>query len=149
MKKQLVLNVGVADLLRILARSPTHVIGVLTGNVAAVGKEKLIATGIMQFFSEEFYADQYFDRNQLVRDAVDSCKTRYKLSSRRNVVVIGDTPLDISAANSAGATSIGIAGGLYSLSQLRRARAAWVFPNLKPTKQLLDSLGLGQIFPTR
>jgi phosphoglycolate phosphatase len=143
MEKKPILNEGVEELLRILRRSQNHIVGVLTGNLSAVAKEKLRTTGIDSYFAEGFFADNYFDRNRLIEDAVRTCVANHKLSDRRNVMIIGDTPRDISAANAAQATSIGVASGVFSLEQLSQANATWVFSDLKPSRELLSVLGLG------
>jgi phosphoglycolate phosphatase-like HAD superfamily hydrolase len=142
LKKELVLNEGVRELLEILATSPNHVIGVLTGNLKAVAEEKLASTGIRTFFSELFCADDYFDRPTLVESAVRICTTKHHLDSRKEVAIVGDTPRDIEAANASRATSIGVASGVYAMDQLRKAGAMHVYPNLEPTKELLGALGL-------
>jgi phosphoglycolate phosphatase-like HAD superfamily hydrolase len=143
MEKRPILNEGVKELLRILTKSQNHIVGVLTGNLSAVATEKLRVTGIDSYFTEGFYADNYFDRNRLIEDAVKTCVANYKLSDRKNVMIVGDTPRDMSAANAAKATSIGIASGVFSLEQLSQANAMWFFSDLKPSKELLRALGLG------
>jgi phosphoglycolate phosphatase len=143
MEKRPILNEGVEELLRILAGSKSHIVGVLTGNLSAVAKEKLSITGIVSYFVEGFYADNYFDRNRLIEDAVRKCVVNYDLSDRKNVLIVGDTPRDVSAANAAHATSIGVASGVFSMEQLSQANAAWVFSDLKPSRELLRALGLG------
>lgn len=142
MEKRPVLNEGVEELLRILAESKSHIVGVLTGNLSAVAREKLRITGIASYFVEGFFADDYSDRNRLIEDAVRKCVAIYKLSDRRNVLIIGDTPRDVSAANAAEATSIGVASGVFSMEQLSHANAKYVFPSLKPSRELLRALGL-------
>jgi phosphoglycolate phosphatase-like HAD superfamily hydrolase len=143
MEKRPILNEGVEKLLRILTKSQNHIVGVLTGNLSAVATEKLRVTGIDSYFAEHFYADNYFDRNRLIEDAVRTCVANYKLSDRKSMMIVGDTPRDVSAANAAKATSIGIASGIFSLEQLSQAHATWVFSDLKPSKELLRALGLG------
>jgi phosphoglycolate phosphatase-like HAD superfamily hydrolase len=142
MEKKVALNIGVRGLLATLALSPRHVTGVLTGNLMAVAEEKLICTGIRVYFSEFFYADNYFDRTSLVENAVRTCLTKHELNSRKDVLIVGDTPRDIEAANVCHATSVGVASGVYTVAQLSEAGARHVYPNLKPTKQLLEGLGV-------
>lgn len=143
MKKKIpALNGGVLDLLRIISKSPTHVLGIVTGNISAVGEEKLSITGIKPYFSETFYADDYENRERLVKDVVGTCVTKYQLPDNECVMIVGDTPLDIAAARAANATSIGIASGNFSTTQLSRAQARWVFPNLRPSKELLNALNV-------
>jgi phosphoglycolate phosphatase len=141
-KRKKALNEGVEELLGTLSKSPIHILGVLTGNISAIGEEKLTMTGISSYFAEKFFADGYYDRNRLVEDAVTSCVANYQLSERRNVMIVGDTPRDMEAANAANSSSIGIASGVFSISQLLDAGAKSAFPNLKPTKELLDALGV-------
>jgi phosphoglycolate phosphatase-like HAD superfamily hydrolase len=142
MNKTIELNIGVRALLPLLANSPRHVVGILTGNLEQIAKEKLTRAEILSYFSEFYCADIYFDRTRLVADAVDSCVKKYSLPSRKRVMIVGDTPRDIAAANASGATSIGIASSAFSLRQLDEAGAKQVYPNLKPTKRLLSGLGL-------
>jgi phosphoglycolate phosphatase len=145
LEKKLVPNSGVEDLLRLLANAPDHVVGVLTGNLLEIGTEKLTVAGIGSYFSEGFYSDGYFDRNRLTKDAVETCVAKHKLASRRNVIIVGDTPSDVAAANAANATSVGVASGVFSERQLSEAGAAWVFRDLKPSDELLAALGVKQM----
>ena len=141
MEKEVVLNTGVRSLLAILAKSQRCIIGVLTGNLTAVAEEKLTCAGIRVYFSELFCADAYFDRTSLVENAVRTCVTKHELDGRRDVVIGGDTPRDIEAANIAQATSVGIANGVYTMAQLSEAGATHVYPTLEPTRELLAGLG--------
>lgn len=142
MDKKIALNRGVEELLPLLAKSPKHVIGVLTGNLKQIAREKLACAKIVSCFSEFYCADQYFDRTRLVADAVSSCVRKYQLPASRNVMIVGDTPRDIAAANGSKATSIGIASSAFSMRQLSEAGAMQVYLNLNPTEQFLAGLGL-------
>jgi len=142
MQKKLVLNVGVRDLLEVLATCPEHVSGVLTGNLATVAETKLIYTGIRGYLSELFCSDDYLDRTSLVENSVRTCMARYKLNEGSDVMIVGDTPRDIEAANASHATSIGVASGIFTLADLAQAGARQVYRNLKPTKELLEGLAV-------
>jgi len=142
MHKDVVLNNGVRELLPLLAKSPRHSLGVLTGNLLTVATEKLACAMIESYFSDLFCADRYVDRTSLVDDAVSSCVAKYQLSTRRSVMIVGDTPRDVVAANASGATSIGVASGVFTMSQLSEAGALQVYAGLEPSAQFLAGLGL-------
>jgi phosphoglycolate phosphatase-like HAD superfamily hydrolase len=144
LEKTLALNVGVRELLQILANSPRHVTGVLTGNLRAVAMEKLTSTHIRHYFSEFFCADDYIDRVTLVQNAVETCVAKHGLKDDEDVLIVGDTPRDIEAANASNATSIGVASGVYTIAQLSHAGAKQVHKNLEPTQELLAGLRLTQ-----
>jgi phosphoglycolate phosphatase-like HAD superfamily hydrolase len=140
--KTIALNSGVEDLLLLLVESRKHVVGVLTGNLEQIAKEKLTRAEIVSYFSEFYCADRYFDRTRLVANAVKSCVSKYQLQGSRNIMIVGDTPHDTAAANASEATSIGIASSAFSMRQLSEAGAMQVYPNLKPTTHFLAGLGL-------
>jgi len=140
MDKEPVLNEGVDELLRILGGSSHSRLGVLTGNLSVVGEEKLRLTGIREYFQEAFYSNGYFDRGELVRDAVRTCTRKYQLSDSGAVTIVGDTPRDMEAAKANNATAVGVATGFYSTSELEGAGASAVFQSLKPGNELLKAL---------
>jgi len=142
MEKRIVLNSGVIELLTTVAPLPDLVSGVLTGNLTAVAEDKLTVTGIREYFSELFCANDYFDRTSLVQNAVRTSMTKHELNTSKEVVIVGDTPLDMKAAQASKATSIGVATGVYTNAQLSEAGAEFVYPSLEPTNELLAGLGV-------
>ena len=48
-----------------------------------------------------------------------------------DVIVVGDTPLDVDAAKAVGATSLGVASGAYAVDELRRSGADFVLASLE------------------
>ena len=142
MEKRPVLNDGVDMLLRILDASPKHKLGVVTGNLSVVAEEKLRLTGIREYFDIAFYSDGYFERGDLVRDAVRSCVRRYRLRGNGAITVIGDTPRDIEAAKANGVKAVAVASGFFSESKLAAAGADEVFHDLNPRSELLRALDL-------
>jgi phosphoglycolate phosphatase-like HAD superfamily hydrolase len=48
-----------------------------------------------------------------------------------DVIVVGDTPLDVDAANAVGAISLGVASGNSAVDELRRAGADHVLASLE------------------
>ena len=140
MPKQLELNRGVKALLELLSRSTNYVLGILTGNLSVIAREKLIATGIHPYFKEGFYADDYDDRNRLAQDAVTICLSKYSLLNTRDVIIVGDTPLDVKAARAANATAIAVASGVYSMDTLAQSGATRIVRDLTPTNELLSAI---------
>ncbi len=142
MRAQPVLNDGVRELLQTLSIHPNHRLGVLTGNLSAVAEEKLRLTAVRGYFAETFFSNGYFSRADLVRDAVRACAKKYALRSNDDVIIVGDTPRDIEAANANQAKAIGVASGHYSVSDLVQAGAAAAFRNLIPSNGLLKALNV-------
>jgi phosphoglycolate phosphatase-like HAD superfamily hydrolase len=56
------------------------------------------------------------------------------------MVVIGDTPADIACGRSLGAKAIGVASGHYTVEDLRSHNPYAVFPSLKNTAEVLESI---------
>jgi phosphoglycolate phosphatase len=120
---------------------------VLTGNIRPLAEVKLAALGLREGLDLCIgaYGDDHEDRAELVqvarRRAADvhgrSLPTSF---AGRSTVVVGDTPLDISAALYAGARAVGVATGTYSASDLIAAGADAVLLNLADTSLVLDTL---------
>jgi phosphoglycolate phosphatase len=140
MEKHPILNDGVGELLKMLSVSSKHKLGVVTGNLSVVAEEKLGLTGIRAYFDETFYSDGYFERRDLVREAVDVCVVKYQLRDKDSVIIIGDTPRDVEAAKFSGAKAIAVATGHFSEDELASAEADAVFHDLNPRTDLLKAL---------
>jgi phosphoglycolate phosphatase len=120
---------------------------VLTGNIRPLAEVKLAALGLRDGLDLCIgaYGDDHEDRTELVQVARrrasavhgDSLPSSF---AGRSTVVVGDTPLDISAALSAGARAVGVATGSYSAADLKAAGADSVLPSLTDTSRVLDSL---------
>ena len=120
---------------------------VLSGNIRPLAEVKLAALGLREGLDLCIgaYGDDHEDRAELVqvarRRAADvhgrSLPTSF---AGRSTVVVGDTPLDISAALCAGARAVGVATGTYSPADLIAAGADAVLLNLADTSLVLDTL---------
>jgi phosphoglycolate phosphatase len=140
--KRPMLNDGVGKLLNILSASSKHKLGVLTGNLSVVAEEKLRLTGTRAYFAETFYSDDYFERDELAKDAIQTCVGKYRLCSNESVIIVGDTPRDVDAAKFNGAKVIAVASGFFSEGELAAAGADVVFHDLNPRSELLKALEL-------
>ena len=119
---------------------------VLTGSIRPVAEMKLAALGLRDGLDLCIgaYGDDHEDRTQLVhvarrRAAGVHGQTATDFSGT-STVIVGDTPLDVSAALAAGARVVGVATGVYSEGELREAGALTVLPDLTDTAAVLDAL---------
>lgn len=81
-----------------------------------------------------------FQRPALVDVARARVRDRYGLPTETPVVLVGDTPWDVEAARLAGAHIIAVATGVHSQTELARAGAAVVLPDLSNTTGLIGLL---------
>lgn len=102
----------------------------LTGNPREVALLKLQATGLADHirWSCGAFGDDDRDRAQLVRLAGD--RTTAEGADLDEVIVLGDTPSDITAARKAGARAVGVATGRFSSTDLVDAGADTVLDDL-------------------
>jgi phosphoglycolate phosphatase len=118
---------------------------VLTGNIRPLAEVKLAALGLREGLDLGIgaYGDDHEDRTELVhlaRRRAGRVHGRSQAFAGASTVVVGDTPLDIAAALSAGARAIGVATGPYPAADLRAAGAHSVLPGLADTAQVLAAL---------
>lgn len=99
---------GVRDALAWLAGRPDVVLGVATGNVRGGAEAKLAAAGLDGRFALGGYGCDSHVRAELVAAAIARGRQRAEV---REVVVVGDTVHDISAARACGAIVCAVATG--------------------------------------
>jgi phosphoglycolate phosphatase-like HAD superfamily hydrolase len=112
---------GVVETLRYLKQQPTR-LGVATGNVRRGANAKLGAAGLVDWFETEVggYGCDSVLRPELVAKAIERGRHGHNV---REVVVVGDTIHDISAARACGATVVAVATGSDSADALSHADA--------------------------
>jgi phosphoglycolate phosphatase len=132
---------GAREALAALAAEPTVHQGVLTGNLRAVARIKLVALGLEQFLDlvTSSYGDDHADRAELVviarERAAQQLDTQFRLD---DTVLIGDTPRDVAAALTAGVQVIAVASGRSSVEDLQAAGASKVLADLTDTAELVQ-----------
>ena len=132
---------GVVALLDVLtARADAH-LALLTGNYEAGARIKLEYFDLWRYFRCGAFGDTVFDRNHLFPDAMSRVRAcGFPVASASQVVVIGDTPLDVACAAANGARSIAVATGSYPVADLRAAGADVVFETLADTNEVLNEI---------
>jgi phosphoglycolate phosphatase len=133
---------GVHELLAELERRDGAVLlGLLTGNIDAGAALKLESARITTRFRLGAYGSDHERRDLLPPVAVDRARA---LTGRdfqgRDVVVIGDTPSDITCGRAIGVHAVGVATGRYSAAELAEAGAAMVLDDLADTARAVAAL---------
>jgi phosphoglycolate phosphatase len=133
---------GVTELLDVLEARDDVVLGLLTGNVEPGARIKLAAAGLdPDRFRINAFGSDHEHRPQLPAIAQKRASEKLGLDiAGDRVVVIGDTPADIDCGRSLGAKAIGVASGHYTVEQLQAHNPYAVFPSLKNTQQVLQTI---------
>jgi phosphoglycolate phosphatase-like HAD superfamily hydrolase len=133
---------GVPELLDALEARRDIILGLLTGNLEQGARAKLAAVGIefSRFLVGAFGSD-HEHRPELPAIARSRTKGQLGIDIRGEaMVVIGDTPADLTCGRSLGASAIGVATGRYSVEELRRHEPAAVFRDLSDTATVLRAI---------
>ena len=132
---------GVGELLAAIAACQDILPALLTGNGEGGARIKLDHFGLWKFFRFGAYGDEVTDRNDLFDVAVDRARAHgYRHARPADVVVIGDTVLDVACAQAAGARSLAVATGPSGVAELRQSGADTVLENLTDTEAILELL---------
>ena len=126
---------GVPDLLDALESKANVILGLLTGNLVEGANAKLESVGIdpARFRIGAFGSDHEL-RPQLPGIARERTKQKLGIDvTGAAIIVIGDTPADLTCGKSLGAQAIGVATGRYSMEELARHGPLAVFQDLSET----------------
>lgn len=131
---------GVINLLKVLQEKQIP-LGLLTGNVAEIGWEKMKRAGIKDFFSFGAFGSMAFRRVDLIEIASkEASKVLNQNIDIKDLVIIGDTPLDIACARAGGIPVIAVGAGQYKSHQLTEADL--VVETLEEKDKILSFLNL-------
>ncbi len=133
---------GVTELLDAVERADDTVLGLLTGNVDRGAARKLAAVGVdfVRFRVNAFGSD-HEHRHEL--PAVAQRRARELLGldvPGDRVVIIGDTPSDISCGRAIGARAVAVATGRYAVPDLAEHQPYAVFDDLRDTDRVLQAI---------
>ena len=130
---------GVPELLDALEARADVVLGLLTGNLEMGARAKLHSVGLdFDRFRVGAFGSDHEERPQLPAIARDRTKHHLGVDvSGAAIVVIGDTPADLTCGRSLGASAIGVATGGFSVEELRQHRPLAVFDDLSNTEAVV------------
>jgi phosphoglycolate phosphatase len=132
---------GVRRVLEMLDSRDDVFAALLTGNCEEGARIKLQHFDIWKFFRCGAYGDEVTDRNQLFDIAMrraEACGAPALKPS--DVVVVGDTVLDVACAKAAGARSVAVATGPCDVETLKKSGADVVVRDLNDTEGLFRML---------
>jgi phosphoglycolate phosphatase len=132
---------GVRKLLQTLSHREL-LLGVFTGNPTPIGQMLLDHEGLLEYFQLCTYGLEADHRLGLIEASL--LKARRKLGSPipgPEVMVVGDSPLDVEAAKQVGACTVAVNTGVLDVSELRRCQPDLLLPDLVNPQALLELLG--------
>lgn len=106
-------------------------LGIVSGAMEGAARTKLDPGGLNRYFLFGAYGSDSPDRGELTRIAVEKAARLHRKLDPSDVFVVGDTPRDLDAARIAGAVSVGVATGHYSVEELTAAGADHVLASLE------------------
>jgi phosphoglycolate phosphatase len=132
---------GVRPLLDHLEQRDDIDLALLTGNFRSSAEIKLSHYDLWRYFPWGAFADDALERPDLLPVAL----TRYQSHTTRaidpaDVIIVGDTPHDVTCARSGGAKVVAVATGVFDAAALAEYEPDVVFNNLSDTDAFLRAI---------
>jgi phosphoglycolate phosphatase len=132
---------GIREILDELAARDDVFTGLVTGNFEQGARVKLGYFDLWRYFRCGAFGGDAADRNALVPFAVERARAcGLPEIEDSDVIVVGDTPHDVTCAQVAGAIAVAVATGSSSVEELRATGAEHVFEDLADTRAFLKLL---------
>jgi phosphoglycolate phosphatase len=134
---------GVLNVLEALSNLPMVVQSVLTGNIAPNARAKVGAFGLEKWVDLDVggYGSDDVVRSRLVDAARRKVAEMYRrVFDESSTILIGDTPLDVKAAQDGGARVLAVATGVHGVDELTAAGADAVLTDLADLDRVLSTL---------
>jgi len=132
---------GVPETLAALHDRDGVVQSLLTGNIEANAALKVGAFGLERWLDFEvgaYGSDPHEERSELVAVARERAAAKY--GEPAAAVLVGDTPLDVRAAQDAGARAVAVATGFAALDALRASGPDVLLPDLRDTGAAVEAI---------
>ena len=125
------LHRGMREILDATASLPHVAVGLGTGNIREGARVKLQRVGIYERFAFGGFGCDHEDRTELIRIGASRGAERLGVPLQQcRVVVIGDTPKDVAAAEAIGAEAVGVGTGNFRPDALVACGARCAFEDL-------------------
>ncbi|MGH9017368.1 MAG: HAD family hydrolase [Acidimicrobiales bacterium] len=106
-------------------------LGLVSGAMEGAARTKLMPANLNRYFVFGAYGSDSPDRAELTAIAIEKATRLHAALTPGQVFVVGDTPRDIEAAQSAGAVAVGVASGHFSTEELVGAGGDHVLGSLE------------------
>jgi phosphoglycolate phosphatase-like HAD superfamily hydrolase len=134
---------GVRTLLDALSLRADTFLGLLTGNFETGARIKLEYFDLWRYFRCGAFGDAAHDRNGLLPTAVARAQAGgWSPPDPSQVVIVGDTPLDVAVARAGAVRSVAVATGSYDADALHASGADVVLEDLGDLRAAVRALGL-------
>ena len=133
---------GIHALLDQLEQHDGALLGLLTGNLAEGAVLKLRAAGIApERFAVGAYGSDSARRADLPAIAASRAEAHFgRVPAGQEVVIIGDTPADVTCGTAVGARAVAVATGEYSVNDLAAFAPHAVFSDLSDTARVIAAI---------
>ena len=128
---------GFPQLLEALSNEAEARLGLATGNFSEAARIKLGFYDIDGYFAGGGFGELSLERADVVRAAIDAVADG---AQPEDVLVIGDTPHDITSALDNGVVAVGVATGTYSADDLRESGAHLSFEDFSDWQAVAEAL---------
>jgi phosphoglycolate phosphatase len=117
-------------------------VGLLTGNVPDGARIKLTHYRLFHHFSFGSFGDRHLTRDEIAHEALTITRQRLgETVAGEDILVIGDTPLDVQCARAIGAQVVAVATGVHSRQELADTRPDVLLDDLADPAPLWRMLG--------
>lgn len=106
-------------------------LGLVSGAMEGAARTKLVPANLNRFFIFGTYGSDSPDRAELTGIGIEKASRLHTGLTPSQVFVVGDTPKDLEAARAAGAVSVGVASGKYSVDEMVEAGGDHVLGSLE------------------
>ena len=137
----IILKPGVEAIIRRLHEHPEVLLGLLTGNFEEGARLKLQPHNLNPYFPFGAFGDGTLQRSDLPQRGLDAAKKYAGHSfSRKEIVIIGDTPNDIHCGRHLHVRVLAVATSNYSYDVLKAEGPDFVFHDLTDTEKVLNAI---------
>lgn len=113
-------------------------LGLVTGNLEEIAWHKMQDIGLDSYFKIGGFGSDDESRTRMIEVAIERAQTfTHRTYSKSEILLVGDTPLDVEAAKKAGIKIMAIATGAYSIDSLQKTAADFVIENFKNRSDII------------